>query len=40
MAKSLITNAEREGDGSTRLWSLAACAPNTEHKQLLKSPCV
>lgn len=25
LAISLVTNAEREGDGATRLWSLAAC---------------
>ncbi|MFB4248625.1 MULTISPECIES: hypothetical protein [Pseudomonas] len=25
LAISLITNAEREGDGATRLWNLAAC---------------
>lgn len=25
MATSLVTNAEREGDGAGRLWSLAAC---------------
>jgi hypothetical protein len=27
LAISLIANAEREGDGATRLWSLAACTP-------------
>src|SRR5436309_12124161 len=26
MAISLMSNAEREGDGATRLWSLAACS--------------
>jgi hypothetical protein len=36
MAVSLITNAEREGDGARRLWSLAACSIDEEHKQLLK----
>jgi len=36
MAVSLITNAEREGDGSERLWSLAACSLDGEHRQLLK----
>jgi hypothetical protein len=36
MAMSLITNAEREGDGATRLWSLAACSVNVEERQLLK----
>ena len=40
LAVSLITNAEREGDGSKRLWSLAACADNVEHQQLLKSHAV
>lgn len=28
LAISLITNAEREGDGATRLWSLAASTPD------------
>jgi hypothetical protein len=36
MARSLIVNAEREGDGATRLWSMSACAPNDNEKQLLK----
>lgn len=36
MAVSLITNAEREGDGSKRLWSLSACSVNDRHRQLLK----
>lgn len=36
MAVSLLTNAEREGDGSTRLWSLAACSTDAEHQRLLK----
>jgi len=36
MAVSLITNAEREGDGSKRLWSLAACSDDEEQRQLLK----
>jgi len=36
MAVSLITNAEREGDGSKRLWSLAACSLIEEHRHLLK----
>ncbi|MGC5699419.1 hypothetical protein J4P02_04350 [Pseudomonas sp. NFXW11] len=30
LAISLITNAEREGDGATRLWSLAACTPDAD----------
>jgi len=36
MAVSLVTNAEREGDGSRRLWSLAACASDKRHRRLLK----
>jgi hypothetical protein len=36
MAVSLITNAEREGDGSRRLWSLAACSVDEKHRRLLK----
>ncbi len=36
MAVSLIRNAEREGDGSKRLWSLAACSVDEEHQRLLK----
>lgn len=36
MAKSLIVNSEREGDGATRLWSMAAFAPNEREKELLK----
>jgi hypothetical protein len=34
MAVSLITNSEREGDGSRRLWSLAAFAEEEERHQL------
>jgi len=40
MAISLMTNAEREGDGATRLWSLAACSSDEEEKQLLKRHAV
>lgn len=36
MAVSLITNAEREGDGSRRLWSLAACSVEVDQQRLLK----
>ena len=36
MAVSLVTNAEREGDGAERLWSLAACSSDQEHRRLLK----
>src|SRR4051812_15645605 len=32
MAVSLITNAEREGDGAKRLWSLSACSPNGDER--------
>lgn len=40
LAISLITNAEREGDGATRLWSLAACSIDSEEQQLLKRHAV
>lgn len=40
LAISLITNAEREGDGATRLWSMAACADDAEERQLLKQHAV
>ena len=40
MAVSLIINAEREGDGAKRLWSLAACASNQEESCQLKSHAV
>ncbi|KOV86294.1 hypothetical protein [Nocardia sp. NRRL S-836] len=36
MGISLITNSEREGDGSRRLWSLAACSVDPRHQRLLK----
>jgi hypothetical protein len=36
LAMSLMTNAEREGDGAKRLWSLAACSDDDEERQLLK----
>src|SRR4051794_8557221 len=36
LAMSLMTNAEREGDGARRLWSLAACAGSEEERRLLK----
>jgi hypothetical protein len=36
MAVSLLRNAEREGDGSKRLWSLAACSIDQQQQQLLK----
>lgn len=40
MAVSLITNAEREGDGSRRLWSLAAFAEDGETQHQLKRHAV
>jgi len=40
MAVSLMTNAEREGDGAKRLWSLSACSSNKEEQQLLKAHAV
>lgn len=36
LAMSLMTNAEREGDGAKRLWSLAACSDDEKERQLLK----
>jgi hypothetical protein len=36
MAISLVTNAEREGDGAKRLWSLAACSLDAKQRVLLK----
>ena len=36
LAISLMTAAEREGDGAKRLWSLAACADDPQEHQLLK----
>jgi hypothetical protein len=40
MATSLLTNSEMEGDGSRRLWSLAACALDDEHRRQLKRHAV
>ena len=40
LAISLITAAEREGDGATRLWSLAACSDDEEERELLKRHAV
>jgi hypothetical protein len=40
MAVSLITNAEREGDGAKRLWSLAACSSNLDMQRQLKRHAV
>ena len=40
LAISLITAAEREGDGASRLWSLAACTTDEkEHKLLKRHAC-
>jgi hypothetical protein len=36
LAVSLMSNAEREGDGAKRLWSLAACCSEAEEQRLLK----
>jgi len=40
LAISLMTNAEREGDGARRLWSLAACSDNEREALLLKRHAV
>ena len=40
MAISLMTNAEREGDGATRLWSLSACSSDTRIREQLKAHAV
>lgn len=40
LAISIITNAEREGDGATRLWSLAACSEIESEQALLKRHAV
>lgn len=40
LACSLITNAEREGDGATRLWSLSATSDDEEQKILLKKHAI
>lgn len=37
---SLARNAQREGQGATDLWSLAACAPDGDEQQLLKRHAV
>ncbi|ABE54455.1 hypothetical protein Sden_1169 [Shewanella denitrificans OS217] len=39
-ATSLVTNSEREGDGATRLWSMAACCDEEEEKELVKRHAV
>jgi hypothetical protein len=40
LAISLVTNAEREGDGAKRLWSLAACSDDERERLLLKRHAV
>ena len=40
MAASLLTNAHGEGEGATRLWSMAACAEDGETRDLLKQHAV
>jgi len=40
MAASLLTNAHGEGEGATRLWSMAACAADAEIRELLKQHAV
>lgn len=40
LAASLLTNSFREGEGATRLWSLAACADDAEQQALLKQHAV
>ena len=39
-AASLITSAEREADGSGRLWSLSACTPDEETATLVKQHAI
>lgn len=40
LAASLITNAEREAEGSGRLWSLAACTPEAEIAACVKQHAI
>jgi hypothetical protein len=40
LATSLITNAEREAEGATRLWSIAASTPDTEIAALVKQHAI
>lgn len=40
MVASLLTNAQGEGEGATRLWSMAACAADAEIRELLKQHAV
>jgi hypothetical protein len=40
LAVSLMANAQREGQGSTDLWSLAACALDPMERQLVKQHAI
>ncbi|OHX11504.1 hypothetical protein [Chromobacterium sphagni] len=40
LAVSLITNAEREGDGASRLWNLAASTPDPEISEQIRQHAV
>lgn len=40
LAISLITNAEREGDGAKRLWNLAACTPDIEIAEQIRQHAI
>lgn len=40
MALSLVTNAEREGDGATRLWNLAACTTDGAVSEEIKQHAI
>jgi hypothetical protein len=40
MVLSLMRNAQREGQGATDLWSLAACATDSHEQQLIKRHAV
>ncbi len=40
LAISLIANAEREGDGATRLWSLAACTKDSRVADQIRSHAI
>jgi rubrerythrin len=40
LAASLVTNAEREAEGATRLWSLAACTSDTDVAAQVKQHAV
>lgn len=40
LAASLVTSSEREADGATRLWSLAACTSDTDISQAVKQHAI